>query len=76
MLYRMVSYAESPSAAVTEGAEAAADPMASEEEFNSFVQDFLGNTKEGKDGNMADFLDNFFDDIPAVGNDFGVVPVM
>ena len=58
------------------GAEAAADPMASEEEFNSFVQDFLGNTKEGKDGNMADFLDNFFDDIPAVGNDFGVVPVM
>ena len=34
------------------GAEAAADPMASEEEFNSFVQDFLGNTKEGKDVNM------------------------
>ena len=57
------------------GAEAAADPMASEEEFNSFVQDFLGNTKEGKDVNMSDFLDNFFDDIPA-GNDFGVVPVM
>ena len=27
------------------GAEAAADPMASEEEFNSLVQDFLGETQ-------------------------------
>ena len=46
-------------------------------EFNSFVQDYLGPAgKESKGGDvsMANFLDNFFDDIPE--EDFGVVPDM
>lgn len=45
-------------------------------EFQSFAQDFLGTVGKGKDDvNMANFLDNFFDDIPE-SEDFGVVPDM
>ena len=52
-------------------------PAPLDAEFNSFVQDFLGPAgKESKGGDvsMANFLDNFFDDIPE--EDFGVVPDM
>ena len=52
-------------------------PAPLDAEFNSFVQDFLGPAgKESKGGDvsMANFLDNFFDDIPE--DDFGVVPDM
>lgn len=57
--------------------EAPSFPAPLDAEFNSFVQDFLGpSAKDSKSGDvsMANFLDNFFDDIPE--DDFGVVPDM
>jgi hypothetical protein len=54
-------------------------PAAVDAEFNSFVQDFLGPAgKESKGGDvsMANFLDNFFDEVPFDEDDFGVVPDM
>jgi hypothetical protein len=47
----------------------------SDEEFNSFVQDFVGKGEKNPDVNFDGFLDNFFDDVP-LSDDFGVVPSM
>jgi hypothetical protein len=47
----------------------------SDEEFNSFVQDFVGKGEKNPDVNFDGFLDNFFDDVP-LSDDFGVVPTM